>query len=93
VSQERGVMCKCAGWRGWRETEGFKGKICKEILKICRFGVFGVAQLDLDRSRRRGTILCLAVKYRLRILHMGRYELTRDWDDRKYKISNLEQGR
>jgi len=48
--------------------------------------------LDLDRNRR-GTILCLAVKYRLRILHMGRYELIRDRDDRKYKILKLEQGR
>jgi hypothetical protein len=49
--------------------------------------------LDIDRNRRRGTILYLAVKYRLRILYMGRYELIRDRYDRKYKIPKLEQGR
>jgi len=49
--------------------------------------------MDLDRNRRRGRVLCLAVKYWLRILHMDSYELIRHRYDRKFKIPKLEQGR
>jgi hypothetical protein len=52
--------------------------------------VLGVWSCIIGSRQKYETILCLAVKYWLRILHMGRYELIRDRDDRKYKIPKLE---
>ena len=43
MGRERRVVCKCAGWSGWIETDRFKGRFCKEILKTCRCRVFGAA--------------------------------------------------
>jgi hypothetical protein len=52
--------------------------------------VNGVAKLELGRDSRRGKVLCLAVKYWLQILQMGKEELGRvcyEW-----QMNNLKFG-
>jgi hypothetical protein len=53
--------------KGWKETDIIYGRLCKKILGIPRFAVNGVAEVELRRDSRRGKVLCLAVKYWLRV--------------------------
>lgn len=45
---------------------------CKTILGIYRCAANRVAELELGRDGMRGKVLCLAVKYWLRILQMDK---------------------
>jgi hypothetical protein len=75
---ETDVWCGIWGlWEGWKEISIIQGRFCKKILRIPRFAANGVAELELGRDSRRGKVLCVAVKYWLRILQMDRGELVR----------------
>jgi hypothetical protein len=42
-----------------------------------RFAVTGVTEVEMTRDSRRGKLLCLAVKFRLRTLQMDKEKLVR----------------
>jgi hypothetical protein len=73
---------------GWKEIDIIHGRLCKKILGISGFAANGVTELELGRDSRRGKVLCLAVKYWQRTLHMDKEELVRVCYERQ--VNNLE---
>jgi hypothetical protein len=57
---------------GWKEIYVIQGRLCKKVLRIPKPAANGIAKLEMGRDNRRGKVLCLAVKYWPRILHMDR---------------------
>jgi hypothetical protein len=56
------------------KTDVIQGRVCEKVLRIPRFAVIRVAKPGLQRDSR-GKVMCLAVKYLLRILQLGKEEL------------------
>jgi hypothetical protein len=56
-------------------------RFCKNVRRIPRFSVNGVAELEMNTGSRRGKVLCLVVKYWPRILQMEKEEIVRGCHD------------
>jgi hypothetical protein len=52
----------------WKLIDVIQSRLRKKVLRLLRFAANVVAELEMDRNGRRGKVLCLAVKYWLRIL-------------------------
>jgi hypothetical protein len=63
--------------RGGERDCSVQGRFCKNVLRIPRFVTNGFADLELGRDSRRGKVLCLTMKYWLRILRMEKEELVK----------------
>jgi hypothetical protein len=75
---------------GIKGTDLFQGRFRNKILRIPRYAANGVAELEMGRDSRRDKVLCLAVKYWLRILQKDKGELIRGCY--VWQISNLKFG-
>jgi hypothetical protein len=54
----------------WKETDYKQGRFCKKLMQVLISTVNGVAELESGRNRRKEKVLCMIVKYWIRIMHM-----------------------
>jgi hypothetical protein len=48
---------------GWKEIDKIHSRFCKMILGVLRFATNNIAELELGRDGRRGTVLSTNAKY------------------------------
>jgi hypothetical protein len=73
----------------WKEIDKIHIRFCKIILGMPRSAGNTVAELELGRDSRRGKVLCMTVKYWIRLLSMDSEETARvcyEWQLNNLKV-------